>query len=48
MPIAQLPDQERAALAAQYGYKTIGRELPDNVTLTDIVKSMPQEVRVGV
>lgn len=29
----------------QWGYKTIGAELPDNVSLTDIVKSMPPEVR---
>jgi hypothetical protein len=29
----------------QWGYKSIGSELPDGVTLTDIVKSMPQEVR---
>jgi omega-6 fatty acid desaturase (delta-12 desaturase) len=44
IPIAQLSDAKRAQLAEQWGYKTIGRELPDGVSLTDIVKSMPQEV----
>lgn len=45
MPIGQLPLEQRQALAEQWGYKTIGAELPDGVSLTDIVKSMPQEVR---
>lgn len=44
VPISQLSDAERAQLAEQWGYKTIGAELPDGVTLTDIVKSMPPEV----
>jgi len=45
VPIAQLSDAERARLAEQWGYKTIGCDLPNDVTLTDIVKSMPSEVR---
>jgi hypothetical protein len=45
VPIGQLPLEQRQALAEQWGYKTIGAELPDGVSLTDIVKSMPQEVR---
>lgn len=45
VPISQLPLEERQKLAEQWGYKSIGAELPDGVTLTDIVKSMPQEVR---
>jgi hypothetical protein len=44
VPIGQLPLEQRQALAEQWGYKTIGAELPDNVTLTDVVKSMPSEV----
>lgn len=44
MPIGQLPLEERQRLAEQWGYKSIGAELPDGVTLTDIVKSMPPEV----
>lgn len=44
VPISQLSDAERSQLAEQWGYKTIGAELPDGVTLTDIVKSMPPEV----
>jgi omega-6 fatty acid desaturase (delta-12 desaturase) len=39
----ELSDAERAAMAAQYGYTQIGKEVPSDVTLTDIVKSMPQE-----
>lgn len=44
MPIGQLPAEERQRLAEQWGYKTIGAELPDGVTLTEIVKTMPPEV----
>jgi omega-6 fatty acid desaturase (delta-12 desaturase) len=36
-------DAERAELAKEMGYLQIGREVPDSVTLTDIVRSMPQE-----
>ena len=45
VPVNQLTDEERANLARELGYKSIGRELPDNVSLTDIIKSMPAEVR---
>ncbi|GLC49668.1 hypothetical protein PLESTB_000273500 [Pleodorina starrii] len=44
VPVNQLTDEERANLARELGYKSIGRELPDHVTLMDIVKSMPPEV----
>lgn len=44
VPVNQLSDEERAQLAKELGYKSIGKELPDGVTLTDIVKSMPAEV----
>lgn len=44
MPVGQLSDAERATLAKELGYTKIGKELPDDVTLTDIVKSMPPEV----
>ena len=47
VPVNQLTDEERAALAHELGYKSIGRELPDNVTLTDIIKTMPPEVRIS-
>ncbi len=43
--VGQLSDGERQHLALELGYKTIGKELPDSVTLTDVVKSMPPEVR---
>jgi hypothetical protein len=44
VPIGQLPLEERKRLAEQWGYESIGAELPDGVTLTDIVKTMPSEV----
>jgi omega-6 fatty acid desaturase (delta-12 desaturase) len=44
VPISQLSDVERAQLAEQWGYKSIGAELPDGVSLTDIVKTLPPEV----
>lgn len=28
----------------QHGFRKVGKELPSDVTLTDIIKSMPQEV----
>lgn len=47
MPVGMLSDDERKTVAAELGYKTIGKELPDSVTLTEIVKSMPPEVRAS-
>lgn len=44
VPVGQLPADERQRLAEQWGYKSIGAELPDGVSLTDIVKTMPPEV----
>lgn len=40
----QLDDSERAALAEKLGYRSIGKELPDSVTLQDIIKSLPSDV----
>lgn len=42
--INELTDAERADLAKKLGYTKIGKELPDEVTLQDIIKSMPAEV----
>lgn len=42
--VGQLSDEDRAALAEQLGYRKIGKELPDDVTLTDVIKSLPKEV----
>lgn len=42
--VGYLSDAERAALAHKLGYRSIGKELPDDVKLTDIIKSMPPEV----
>ena len=44
VPVGQLSDAERQKLAHQYGYRKIGKQLPDGVTLSQIVKSMPSEV----
>lgn len=43
-PIPQLDDATRAAVAEQLGYRSIGKELPDDVTLGQVIKSMPKEV----
>lgn len=44
VPTAPLTDEQRKQLAESLGYRTIGKELPDGVTLGTIVKSMPKEV----
>ena len=47
MEVAALPqmtDAERAELAEKLGYRSIGAELPDEVTLQDVIKSLPSEV----
>ncbi|KIY93798.1 omega-6 fatty acid desaturase (delta-12desaturase) [Monoraphidium neglectum] len=40
----QMSDAERAQLAKELGYLQIGREVPSTYSLTDIVKSMPEDV----
>jgi omega-6 fatty acid desaturase (delta-12 desaturase) len=42
--INQMSDADRAALAEQLGFRTIGKELPDTVSLQDIIKSMDPSV----
>ena len=42
--MAQLDDQQRAALAEQLGYRSIGAELPEDVSLGDVIQSMPKSV----
>ena len=39
-----LSDADRAGLAEALGYRTIGAELPSDVSLTDVIKSMPSSV----
>jgi len=39
-----ISDAERHSLAKELGYRKIGKELPDGVTLNDVVQSMPKEV----
>lgn len=36
--------QEREQLAESYGFKQIGEDLPDSVTLKDIMDTLPKEV----
>jgi hypothetical protein len=43
-PVETMTAEQRAALATELGYKSIGAELPNDVSLTDIVKTMPPEV----
>jgi omega-6 fatty acid desaturase (delta-12 desaturase) len=40
----RLSAEGRAALAEQLGYRTIGADLPEDVTLTQIISSLPKEV----
>lgn len=42
--VGQLSAAERQALAERWGYEKIGAELPKGVTLSQVVRSMPQEV----
>ena len=42
--LKQMTDSERAALAEKVGFRSIGKELPDGVTLQDIIKSLPPSV----
>jgi omega-6 fatty acid desaturase (delta-12 desaturase) len=44
IPVAEMTEQQRTEYANSLGYTRIGKELPDNVTLTDIIKTMPPEV----
>jgi omega-6 fatty acid desaturase (delta-12 desaturase) len=41
-----MTDEDRAALAKEMGYNRIGKELPDDVTLGNIVQSMPKDVGI--
>ena len=45
-PPADDQPAERARIAEQTGYRTIGAELPDDVSLGDIVASLPKDVRL--
>ena len=36
--------EHREQLADSYGFKQIGQDLPDNVTLKDIMDTLPKEV----
>lgn len=40
----QLGAEDRQRLAEQWGYRQIGAELPDNVSLSKIVQTLPKEV----
>ncbi len=43
-PASEMSVQEREALAKELGYRQIGAELPDNVSLSNIIQSLPPEV----
>ncbi|KAK9842044.1 hypothetical protein WJX81_005821 [Elliptochloris bilobata] len=42
--VAQLDAQQRAALAEELGYRTFGSELPEDVSLGDVIQSLPKSV----
>jgi acyl-lipid omega-6 desaturase (Delta-12 desaturase) len=42
--IGKLSEAERTALAQQWGFRSIGKDLPAGTKLTDIVRSLPREV----
>ncbi len=42
--VAFLPDDERQKYAESIGFTKVGKHLPDEVTLQDVIKSMPSEV----
>ncbi|KAJ4913611.1 hypothetical protein Rs2_08232 [Raphanus sativus] len=48
VPVAPPPSadsaEDREHLAESYGFKQIGQDLPDNVTLKDIMDTLPKEV----
>ena len=46
--VGSLPEVDRAALAEELGYRSIGADLPSNVTLTDVISSLPKSVRLIV
>jgi len=41
---ADVTDEQRAALAKEMGYETIGKPLPDDITLQKVINSMPKKV----
>lgn len=41
-----LSDEERQKYAESIGFTTVGKHLPDDVTLQQVIKSMPPEVRM--
>lgn len=43
----RLSAEDRAALAKELGYRSIGADLPDDVTLTQVISSLPREVRLA-
>jgi omega-6 fatty acid desaturase (delta-12 desaturase) len=45
MPAASdMSEKERSILAEELGYRNIGAELPEDVSLSNIIQSLPSEV----
>ncbi len=44
----ELSSKEREALAEELGYRKIGAELPDGVSLSNIIQSLPSEVAPAI
>ena len=46
--VGRLPEVDRAALAEELGYRSIGADLPSNVSLTDVISSLPKSVSLSL
>ena len=44
IPVSPDTAKYREQLAESYGFKQIGEPLPDNVTLNDVIYTLPKEV----
>ena len=42
--VGRMPASQREALAHQFGFRSIGKELPEGTKLAEIVKSLPKDV----
>lgn len=47
-PVTGLSDKQRAALAEELGYRQIGKDLPEDITLQRVISSLPKDVRPRV
>lgn len=46
IPVDDLTDEQRQEIAHNIGYRKIGKPVPKDVTLSQIVKTLPSEVHL--